>query len=335
MMREQLLPRFPDIPAETVLELNTPFDWQPNTTPKTGVIMTHGLFGSPFFMRDFGRYFVERGIHARSLLLPGHCTDPRDLTRINLEAYQTTVKTHIDAMKDTVDELYLLGFSFGGLLNLDYLLRHPDKKIKGLVMLCPALGLASRWAFLLPALDKSKLLRCYHSEKETDYARYQSMAVRAAHQVYKLIKTLPPIRDMMLPKLMLVASADDEVVSSPTILHFFNETQTTDKRLIWYGQHNNSEQKNVSYRNSYFPDDNVVNASHISLLFSPNNSYYGKDGSARHALYHSCSFKAKHAVYGAINKKTLQQYDVYRASFNPDFEFLAQQLSDFINEKNT
>ena len=332
IMQEKLLPRFPGEDQERVLTLNTPFDWQPERTTKTGIMMIHGMFGSSFSMRDLGKRFVESGLHARSLLLPGHCADPADLCKVDLADYQSTVKTHIENFKKEtgINTLYLLGFSFGGLLALDYVNTHPELKIEGLILLSPALGLQSPLSNLLPLIDCIKPLKWYCKRKETDFTRYQSCAVHAAQQVNQLIKNQTDFASMKLPKILLSASLDDEVACPHATLDFFNAIDATEKYMLLYGNEEPFQQGNIIFRNSHFPEEKMINASHINLIFSPENTHYGREGTAHNLLYKVPPHKNKEAVYGALTKKNLTNYNVYRASYNPEFDYFADQLAGFI-----
>src|SRR4051794_18908145 len=70
--------QFPDSIAA-----NSPFEWKPTRgEQKQGILLIHGLFDSPFMMRDIARHFLSRGFLVRTILLPGHGTVPGDLLNI-------------------------------------------------------------------------------------------------------------------------------------------------------------------------------------------------------------------------------------------------------------
>lgn len=346
VMQEKLIPRFPKEDPRRILELNTPFDWQPEKPTKTGIMMIHGMYGSSFSMRDLAKRFVQNGLHARSLLLPGHCADPADLCKVDLADYQHTVKSQIELFQHEsgIDNLYLLGFSFGGLLSLDYTNHYlklnadtdlnsssiPKVNIAGLILLSPALGLQSPLASLLPLADCIKPLKWYCKRKETDFTRYQSCAVHAAQQVNQLIKDQADFATMTLPKILVSTSMDDEVVCPHATIDFFNAINPPEKYMILYGNEEAFEQENIIFRNSHFPEDKILNASHINLIFSPENSHYGRNGTAPNLLYKLPPSKNKEAAYGAVTKKNLKSYNIYRASYNPEFDYFADQLTGFI-----
>ena len=338
MMHTKLLPRFLNENATRILELNMPFDWQPTTPTKIGILMIHGMFGSAFSMRDLGQRLMHSGFHVRSLLLPGHCAEPKALCQTDLGDYQQAVNNHIELFKSEaqIDTLYLIGFSFGGLLSLDYVNSHSKANIAGLILLSPALALQSPFASLLPLADRIKPFKWYTKREETDFTRYQSCSVHAAQQVNQLIKDQVPYPEMHLPRVFLSISIDDEVVCPKAVIDFFNAIHLNNpmqKELLLYGAGEAYERENVSYRHSAFAEDAMVNASHISLIFSPENTHYGKNGTANNFLYKLPPSKKKKTVYGAVTKQNLKQYNIYRASYNPEFEYFAERMVRFIQPK--
>ncbi len=52
----------------------------------------------------------------------------------------------------------------------------------------------------------------------------------------------------------------------------------------------------ILMRNSYYPDLNIVNFSHVCIPFSPQNPHYGQQGD-----YYKASHLDEHCYYGAYN----------------------------------
>jgi esterase/lipase len=342
IITRDVIPRFPGHDPELILKLNTPFDWPPKAAKKEkkekiGILMVHGMYGSPFSMRDLGQYFQHHGLHARSITLPGHCSLPKHLTRIDLEDFQLTVKKAVETFSKEVDTIYLLGFSFGGSLILDYYHHLADNKmIAGLIPLAPALKLRSRLAWTLPCLEKLKFYKYYEHGKEVDHTRYLNLATHSGHQVYRIIKKLQKCPRLITDKLFLATASDDEVVTPKTIKSLFDSSHTKSKKLLVYRPGKNEENDNIIFRNATYPNYNVANFSHINMLFSLHNIHYGINGDYPRHVITKGRHKHKKVVFGALNKETLGEYNVMRASFNPDFEFFANTLLEFItSEANT
>ncbi|MGZ8257306.1 MAG: hypothetical protein ACXW1C_05030, partial [Gallionella sp.] len=67
---------------DTVIAGNMPFQLQPTLPNKNfagknhpyqrGIVLTHGLTDSPYFMRSLGEFFTAQGFLVMAILLPGH-----------------------------------------------------------------------------------------------------------------------------------------------------------------------------------------------------------------------------------------------------------------------
>ena len=75
---------------EKIVAGNAPFELRPsgnhrvghNKPYRRGVLLTHGLTDSPYFMRYLASFFQENGFRVMALLLPGHGTQPGDLLEV-------------------------------------------------------------------------------------------------------------------------------------------------------------------------------------------------------------------------------------------------------------
>ena len=75
---------------DAVVAGNMPFRLYPTNNDgkahayRRGILLTHGLTDSPYFMRDLGAYFQAQGFVVLAVLLPGHGTQPGDLAGYTL-----------------------------------------------------------------------------------------------------------------------------------------------------------------------------------------------------------------------------------------------------------
>src|SRR5690606_2204589 len=66
------------------IRYNTPQEWRPDEQSPSpgaqrGILLAHGLGDSPFSFSDIGPALARQGFLVRTVLLPGHGTDPADL----------------------------------------------------------------------------------------------------------------------------------------------------------------------------------------------------------------------------------------------------------------
>ncbi len=327
---------------EKIIEANSPFEFYPdkkkNKKIKNGILLIHGLTDSPFMMRDIGKYFREKSFLTRAILLPGHGTIPGDLTDIKYRQWIEAVKYGINSFEKETENLYIAGFSTGGALALYFGLNSQQisKKIKGIILLSPAVKIFNEslikhiklyeklgWKWLIVAKDK-------------DIARYESFCLNAAYQVYLLSSELKGEKKIEIPVIMAL-SQDDPIIVPNAAKNFFNKRISSRKKIILYKNNPSiNKNRNIEERESRYPNQNILNFSHISLPISPDNYHYGKNGDYKHCLrYLKNKQKSarcldennKDIAYGSLNLKE----DIFRRlTYNPDFKNMCDTLYNFI-----
>ena len=163
-----------------VADLIAPFELrQPNN--KKAILLIHGLTDSPFLFHDLAGFFYQQGFSVRTLLLPGHATAPSDLLDVSYRQWQQAARYAIERTTLDFEQVYLGGFSTGGALIFDYLLRQPDvsPNIAGLLMWSPASQAKDPLAFLAGIVDWIPGLDWVNQGADTDFAKYESFAFNA------------------------------------------------------------------------------------------------------------------------------------------------------------
>lgn len=83
-----------------------------------GVLLVHGLTGTPQEMRLMGKGLNNRGFTTRGVQLAGHCGSVDDLLATGWKDWYRSVETAAREMRDSVDHLFVAGLSMGALLAL-------------------------------------------------------------------------------------------------------------------------------------------------------------------------------------------------------------------------
>ncbi|KQN54292.1 MULTISPECIES: carboxylesterase [unclassified Erwinia] len=123
-----------------------------------GVLLVHGLTGTPQEMRGVARAFNQAGYTVYVPQLAGHCGTPEDLVNSGWRDWYQSVITGAEALSARVDRLFIGGLSMGAVLALNYAADYPQR-VSGVLVYSitlrydgwsiPVLSrLASRW--LLP-----------------------------------------------------------------------------------------------------------------------------------------------------------------------------------------
>lgn len=268
---------------ETELARNIPFELGRTTpdgdAPKRGVLFVHGLGASPWYFHDIAREMAKNGWLARSMLLPGHGTRPADLGIPDYDDWTEAVAHQVALLEREVDEVWLGGFSTGGNLVTSYASEHPE--IEGLLLFSPGIYSDNSLLFLTPVIKY--LWDWIDVDPEDNAINYQSLSSKASELYYR---TVADAQDHLEAKpfdrpVLLTMSADDSVLAPNETLRAFEKRFTHPKsRFIWYDDAKApSDDNRVTTLNSRLPDQQISTFSHLSVLFSPANPYYGVNGS--------------------------------------------------------
>lgn len=112
------------------------------------VVVTHGTFESPRYMRGISNAFFEMGCNVQSILLPGHWErNLRSIEDVTQRILASEFSSNVEAARPLGDKLILAGYSLGGLLSVRYSLGHPDQ-VSALAVWAPALKLTGPAAFV-------------------------------------------------------------------------------------------------------------------------------------------------------------------------------------------
>ena len=105
--------------AEHIITANTPFELyppqpiaasHPGKKAKYGALLIHGLFDSPFSLRDIGSQLQAHGILARGILLPGHGITPGCMLSATHQDWIQSIRYGVDSLAQEVEQVFLIGF---------------------------------------------------------------------------------------------------------------------------------------------------------------------------------------------------------------------------------
>jgi carboxylesterase len=123
---------------------------------RAGVLLIHGLTGTPAEMRFVAKGLNARGYTVLGMQLAGHCGDEADLLATGWRDWYRSVEEAADQLRTQVDHLFAGGLSMGALLALRLAAQRPDW-VQGLALYgttfrydgwtIPPIG---RLSFLLP-----------------------------------------------------------------------------------------------------------------------------------------------------------------------------------------
>ncbi len=269
--------------TEKIIDANSPFAWKQTLTPgekSRAILLIHGLYDSPFSLKELGHSFYQQGFSVYGILLPGHGTLAGDLLNTHHSEWQKTLNFAMLYLEKIVDEIILCGFSTGGLLCIDYALAHSKSpKLKALITLAPPLRIRNCFAPLSPAM--ARLRPWFGQNLENNYVKYRSFSTCSIAQVYHLSQIVQKNRvqkNLNCPLFISVSTAD-QIVSAKECLKYFKTLAHPKNRCLVYTQDPlNDPDTRIKELNALFskPLPNLLQ--HNGLPFSPENAHYGLQG---------------------------------------------------------
>ena len=208
-----------------------------SASPKAGVLLLHGMSDSPYSLHRMGETLNQNNAWVLGLRYPGHGTAPSGLTQLRWQDMARAVELAINHLQDQVGNapIFIIGYSTGGALAVHYALQALEdvKKISlnGIVMIAPAIGITplaalAVWQARLGSLPGLNKLKWNDIKLEYDPFKYNSFAVNAGDQVYRLTKDIKRLLAQHrlkgdlddLPPILAFQSSVDATVSSQALV---------------------------------------------------------------------------------------------------------------------
>ena len=336
------------------LAASTPFERAPadrcvpaaSGRPSRGILLLHGLSDMPLAMRDLADAFAARCFLVRVMLLPGHGTRAGDLLDVTRGDWLAATRFGLETLKEAVDEVFVGGFSLGGLLSIHALLA--DATVRGAFVFSPALALERAWLIRL-AVWLRHVLDWVDWDAQDDYARYEAMTMNATAETFLLTQELSRLleqRRVAVPVFM-AQSADDPVIDVAANRGYFqNRFSHSGSRLVVYRRDPREgidpTDARISYHNSFLPEQRIAGFSHQSIHIAPTNTHYGADGDYRScgqssdesaeavALCLAATRPWRGEVFGDNPATVPDGEPLARLTYNPRFGELLDQIDAFI-----
>jgi len=341
---------------EKIVDGNAPFELKPpagfpagqHKPYRRGMLLTHGLTGSPYSMRHLAAFFQQNGFRVMVVLLPGHGTQPGDLLEVNWQEWAKTLAYGADKLAEEVDEVYLAGHSVGGALSIYHSLR--DKRVRGLFLFSPALRITrmAAWAnlhklysWLMPSA------KWLHILPDRDIYKYESFTKNAAAQMHALTRKLnAQLRQHQLDiPVFTVASADDMTVKTSAIMEFMARAHHPASRLVLYTTEPEQFPPGIlegrlELVNSAVPAQKILSSAHTAIAIPPEDTHYGAAGEYSNCVhyypddmekYDACIRNPATDFQGEITEKNLAAGILRRLMYNPNFAALKVSMQRFMD----
>jgi len=326
----------------TIIRDNSPFELRPASPTNKGILLIHGLYDSPLYMRDIGTYFQQQGFLVRSILLPGHGTRPGDQLIADHKQWIAALNYGINSIQNEVEHFYLGGLSTGAGLALYAATK--KVKAKGLILFSPAVKSRNPKAYLASwhklftwALKDSVWLE---KNPQESHAKYESFSYHWAAKVCSLMSTIRHrlARTQLNMPVFAALSADDATICPTTFLKLFQQQKNPHSRAIYYSNHPSPINDNrIETHPSAIPEKRILHFSHVCIPIAPSNPYLGEHGEYRDLLHHEVKpteLDHKKIYFGSARDQQHEGEIIARLTYNPYFDEMCAKITDFLRESD-
>ncbi len=219
--------------------------------PRAGVLLLHGMSDSPYSLRSIGLKLQQDHVQVLGLRLPGHGTAPSGLVHTTWQDLAQAVTLGLTHLNNQVPNrpLYIIGYSTGGALGIHHLLSRPDpelaKRVKGLILISPALGVSplaslAVWKKRFSRLPGCKKLAWVDIQPEYNPYKYNSFPTNAGEQVFRLTREIqkkisastPELLTILPPILTFQSIVDATVSTNAVVKNLFDRVPKSSHELV-------------------------------------------------------------------------------------------------------
>lgn len=208
---------------------------------QVGCLLIHGFTGTPKEMRWMGEYLNRQGFSALGVRLTGHATHVDDLIHTQYTDWLGCVEDGYRLLSGTVERIYLLGLSMGGVLALTAASYLP---VQGVVAMATPYKLPDDWrlnfidlfARVRPYTPKSKDppgSEWFDQEAYRDHISYLQQPTRSVGELNKLCAKMRAALPQVNAPVLLIHSRDDISVLPPNMPAIHADLGSADKSMQW------------------------------------------------------------------------------------------------------
>ena len=203
-----------------------------------GVLLLHGLSGSPAEMRLLGEFLSEQGFTVLAVRLPGHGTMPEDLERAKVGDWLAAAMDGyaILASDDSVKRIAVAGHSMGALLALK--LASMRRVSHVISVSAPFFIRKERGVDLLPPREKSKGMFLPKKQPRLPgipvrcLAGYAVMPLLSVHELLDLTEAAREALPRVEAPLLVLQGEKDHTVKTESAQYIADHAASAAKRVV-------------------------------------------------------------------------------------------------------
>ncbi|MEI6227688.1 MAG: alpha/beta fold hydrolase [Methylophilaceae bacterium] len=216
-----------------------------------GVLLVHGLTGTPTEMKQYGRVIARQGFTVACPELAGHCATIEALTATQWQDWYQSIEDAFDALKQECEHVYVSGLSMGALIAL-LLAAKKGHQVAGVILLSTTF-FYDGWnvpklkrALLLPLVLYTPLKYFMQWEETSPYgikdervrAMVHAILENRDHQAADKIGYFKTPATVILESVRLIKAAKKALknVVSPTLIVHSTEDDMASLKNAYYTQ---------------------------------------------------------------------------------------------------
>ncbi len=201
-----------------------------------GALLVHGFTGTPQAMRGLGEYLAQRGVAVMAPRLPGHGTSWEDLNVRKAEEWVAHVEDSFNQLAVERDEVFLVGFSFGAALCLNFASHYPER-VKGLVSIASFLETKDPRRFFSPIVSRlvSSIPGVGNDIADETYREivYDRVPTGAAWLMLKFGRQVRRGLAAVRCPILIMHSHNDHTAHPSNAERIYAAVSSEDKELVW------------------------------------------------------------------------------------------------------
>ena len=214
---------------------------------KTGCLLIHGLTSTTQEIGDLSTFLYKKKNTVLSTLLKGHNTSVEDLQKTTWHDWYEPIEEDFDFLSKHCDKIYVIGLSIGATLALHLAANKRTPKIRGLVLLAPAIFYVSPLIHLTPFLQRVKRYttkdysKYYPKRKESFFdiaddralegrIAYKKVPLKALASALGLIKIVKKEAKKVNVPVLIMHSLKDNTIKPKSARFVYNQLSTPAER---------------------------------------------------------------------------------------------------------
>lgn len=218
------------------------------------ILLFHGLTGSPFEMKKFGKYLFDNGFDVYGICLPGHGDMQSEIYTVKYIEWIECAGSTFEKLAQKYEEVFIGGLCLGAVISL-YLAEKYRGKIKGIISLSTTLyldGWRLPWYSIFMPIALHTIFRYYYTYPECEPYGVKNKKTRATikrilskpdvgmdnypmsafHELLELSSTTRKSLSEIISPILIIHSKEDDLTSIKGAKEVFAKISTTDKELI-------------------------------------------------------------------------------------------------------